>query len=316
MKTYTNNEIKKHLEAKGIKFQKNTSDLFDKYGYYQVINAYKNIFAVDIEDINDIIKNIDNEHDISRYKLNYNIEDQIIEKNSIKSTIFKSICNKYDMEIDSMETDAKMIKRIQDIKYYNHIYSKKVDYSDFIRIYKFEHELRSVLIKYTLLIEENLKNIFVSYLNNIGAKGNFLTDINEYETSNGNRNNAINSIKKVLDKQTNKYSKPIQRKNDQNILVPYWIIINEFTLGETLNTIINLKNIHLNKIIEQCLNYFTRLELDYEKLNDEKSKKQYQEYINAMRQMLRIIGQFRNCLAHNQPIYGFNVKEFYSQKRK
>ena len=43
-------------------------------------------------------------------------------------------------------------EKIRSIKYYNHLYSKKVIYSDFVRIYKFEHELRSVLLRYTLFL--------------------------------------------------------------------------------------------------------------------------------------------------------------------
>lgn len=313
MKTYTNNEIKKQVEHKGIKCNEDKVELFEKYGYYQVINAYKNIFSISIEYIADIIINVDNGNDIERYKQNYNISKEIIDNSEIKKEILKSICEKYGLEIKQDESEDALKAKIDEINYYNHIYSKRVNYGHFIRMYKFEHDLRCVLIKYTLLIEENLKNIFVSYLNNIGAKGNFLTDINQYETSNGKRNNAINSIKKVFDKHTNKYSKPIQRKNYQNIVVPYWIIINEFTLGETLNTIINLKSEHSDKIIEECLNYFTKLKLNKNEAVDEEVKK---EYINTMRELLKIIGQLRNCLAHNQPIYSFNTKDFSSQKRK
>ena len=176
-------------------------------------------------------------------------------------------------------------------------------------MYKFEHELRSVLLKYTLIIEESLKNVLVVYLNNIEAKDNFLTDINQYETSQGNIKNAVNSIKKIFDKQTNKNSNPIKRKINQNLSVPYWILINELTLGETINTITNLKEEHVRNILEKCINYFTNLKLDYSKITTPKQKLNYNDYLNAMREMLRIIGKFRNNLAHNQPIYNFNVKD-------
>lgn len=43
-------------------------------------------------------------------------------------------------------------------------------------------------------------------------------------------------------------------------------------------------------------------------------EKEYWNHLNAMREMLNIIGIFRNNLAHNQPIYNFNVKEFFSSK--
>lgn len=181
-------------------------------------------------------------------------------------------------------------------------------------MYKFEHELRNVLLRYTLIIEESLKNVFVSYLNNIEAKDNFLTDINQYETGQRNINRAIDSIKKVFDKQTNKYSNPIKRKNYQDLTVPYWILINELTLGETIRLIINLKDEHKIKILENCVNYFTNMNLKIDFLTVKERKEKYYNYINAMREILSIIGSFRNNLAHNQPIYNFNVKEFYSSK--
>ena len=95
-----------------------------------------------------------------------------------------------------------------------------------------------------------MKNILITYLNNIHAKDNFLTDINQYKTRDGNIVYAIESIKKIFDKQANKYSKPIKRKLDQNISIPYWIIINELTLGETIKLIINLNENHSIKIYD------------------------------------------------------------------
>lgn len=227
MKSYSNIKLKKKLENKGIALDEKKKNKFDKYSYYQVINAYKNIFSTNIEDIDEIIDNINNNKEIDRYKKIFGVSNSIMTNSQLIRTIKLQICKKYGIQYKNSDTDEELLEKIKTIDYYNHIYSNKVMYSDFIRMYKFEHELRSVLLKYTLIIEESLKNVLVVYLNNIEAKDNYLTDINQYETSQGNIKNAVNSIKKIFDKQTNKNSNPIKRKINQNLSVPYWILINE-----------------------------------------------------------------------------------------
>lgn len=313
MESYTNNKLKKKLQRKGIILDERKKHCFEKYSYYQVINAYKNIFCMNIEDINDIENNINNSVDIERYKLNYNINDSLGNR-SLFRRILINICTKYGISFKYTDSDDVLKQKVENIKYYNHLYSNKVMYSDFIRIYKFEHELRNVLLRYTLIIEESLKNVLVSYLNKIEAKDNFLTDINQYETAQNNITNSINSIKKIFDKQTNKNSNPIKRKNDQQLSVPYWIIINELTLRETINLIINLNKEHKQNILEECVNYFTYCKVDSKNIKTEDDKTKYWNKLNVMREILNIIGKFRNSLAHNQPIYNFNVKEYYSTK--
>ena len=260
MKSYTNTKLKKKLQNKGIILDEKKKKNFDKYSYYQVINAYKNIFSTGIEYIDDIEKNISNLVEIERYRKNFSISNIVSDEHLFRAILI-SICQKYGISFKYTDSNNELKDKIKGIKYYNHLYSNKVIYSDFIRIYKFEHELRNVLLKYTLIIEESLKNVLVSYLNSIEAKDNFLTDINKYNTTPKNISNSINSIKKIFDKQTNKYSNPIKRKNNQEISVPYWIIINELTLGETIKLIINLDKSHMQNILENCVNYFTNIKL-------------------------------------------------------
>ena len=75
MKSYTNTKLRKKLQNKGIILDEKKKQHFDKYSYYQVINAYKNIFSTSIENINDIENNIKNSIDIDRYRKNFSISN-------------------------------------------------------------------------------------------------------------------------------------------------------------------------------------------------------------------------------------------------
>lgn len=295
--------LKKSLRYKGIELDKDKKKQFEEYNYFQVINAYKNIFYDDIERIDDIIKNINENKKIKEYSKYYSVvfndEESFIRK------IQQNICNKYEIVYDTDSTIEEVSDKIRKIDYYNHIYSPKVRYSDFIRIYKFEHELRIFLLKYTLKIEETIKNIFTSYLNNIGASGNFLTDINNYNKDSSNITDTVNSIKKVFDKQANKKSRPIHRKLKQKVTIPYWIVINDLTLGETRAIINNLSHEHRNEIYKMCIKSFTIL-------NDDNLLK---NHITTMNQCVKFVGNLRNVLAHNSPIYNYNVSNYSSQKK-
>ena len=85
MKSYTNIKLKKKLQNKGIQLDTKKKKLFDKYSYYQVINAYKNIFSTDIENIDDIENNIKKGIDIDRYLKNYNIDLIFLFNSSLES---------------------------------------------------------------------------------------------------------------------------------------------------------------------------------------------------------------------------------------
>ena len=64
LETNSTSKLIKNLERKGISFEFGEKQLFKKYNYYQVINAYKNLFVADVENIDKIRKNIQNNIDV------------------------------------------------------------------------------------------------------------------------------------------------------------------------------------------------------------------------------------------------------------
>lgn len=306
MQTYTTNQLINNLKRKGINFEKGDKKLFEQYSYYQVINAYKALFVVAIEDIDTIKNNILNNIDIDRYKKCFGINSNIWGI-SLYREICMRIIKKYGLEYNKNASNKVLEREIKNIGYIHHVYDKKVKYKDFIRMYKFEHELRSLLLRYTLIIEENVKNIFIRELNNIKANANYFSDLNNYNIANMN-NTALDTLKLIIDRQGNTHSKPIKRKREQNIIVPYWILINELAMNQTYKTINHLKPDIENKIFQECVNHFTKLNLDiFDSTKSLKTINKEINMINTFKNLLYYIGEFRNMLAHNQPIFSYNV---------
>lgn len=160
-----------------------------------------------------------------------------------------------------------------------------------------------------------MKNIFISYLNDNNSPADYLVNMDNYNTS-SIRNKAFDTMKLIIGKYDNLKSKPIKRKRDQNITVPYWIIINELAMNQTYYAIANLKEEDSKGIFLRCTNFFTQLNISSE--NKGKNPKQIQkekEQINMFKTILCYLGEFRNMLAHNQPIYCYNIDSFDINKQ-
>ena len=82
-------------------------------------------------------------------------------------------------------------------------------------------------------------------------------------------------------------------------------------MNQTYYAIANLNSNDSYKIFLRCLNFFTQLNLLEE--NRGKTQKQInyeKKMVNNFKTLLCYLGEFRNMLAHNQPIYCYNVSEY------
>lgn len=306
METNTTNKLISILKNKGITFEKGEQALFKKYSYFQVVNAYKNLFISDEDDIDEIKDNIANNIKIEFYRSSFGIKPDV-KDDELYDAICNKITKKYGIVSDPQMTTEELIKKI---KYHHHIYNTGVTYGDFVRMYKFEHELRSMLLKYTLIIEETVKNIFISYLNDKNADPNYLINMDNYNTK-SLKSKPFDTMKLIIDKYDNRKSKPIDRKRTQNLPVPYWMIINELAMNQTYYAIANLNEVDSNEIFLRCMNYFTRLNVTSETRGKNPNQvKNEKKLLNNFKTVLNYLGEFRNMLAHNQPIYCYNVESF------
>lgn len=298
------NQLFKIVKNKGISFERGESTSFKKNNYYQVINAYKNLFADQFESIDDIKNNIINSVKLDEYRSVYNLAT--VTDDRLYDGVCSKICTKYGLEAKNQPEKEFKIK---EMLFFRHVYMPNTKYSDFVRMYNFEHELRLLLLKYVLIVEENVKNIFISYLNDKGSPANYLINIENYNTTPIIKNRAFSTFKKIIDKHNNYKSKPIKRKRDQKLTIPYWIIINELTMNETYNTILNLKETDSKEILIRCMNFFTKTNVTSEKRGKSINQlKKEESLVQTFSFMLSFLGEFRNKLAHNEPIYNFNIK--------
>ena len=82
-------------------------------------------------------------------------------------------------------------------------------------------------------------------------------------------------------------------------------------MNQTYYAIANLKEEDSTRIFLECTNFFTELNIN----PDNKGKRTAQidkekSQINMFKSILCYLGEFRNMLAHNQPIYCYNIDFF------
>src|SRR5574344_638971 len=140
METNSTDKLITIAENKGLIFLRGDRALFKKYSYFQVVNAYKNLFAYDEDTIDKIKQNISsgNVSRIDFYRKSFQIRDDIADAD-LYENICNRICKKYGLDGTLLNEKESQIKAI---KYHHHIYNSGTLYTDFVRMYKFEHELR------------------------------------------------------------------------------------------------------------------------------------------------------------------------------
>lgn len=75
------------------------------------------------------------------------------------------------------------------------------------------------------------------------------------------KSKSFDTIKLIISKYDNQKSKPIKRKRDQHLDVPYWMLINELAMNQTYYAISNLNKQDSYQIFLKCTNFFTKLNI-------------------------------------------------------
>lgn len=313
MKTYSNTQLFARLSQKGISY-KGYTNVFDNYSYFQLVNAYKPVFierAINIEGIEKIINERLEPH-YSTIVKNFNVHSAT-EKFDF---ILVRLQDKYNFGYTRKEIlsdqgiRTSIIEKLKKMNYQMHVYKEGTHIKDFVHILKFEHELRNVLLKYCLILEETIKSEFVNYLNSEeNIESTFLLDAKNYNI-NEKQQYAIKSMSLAVEGIHSEYLLSMKRKIDQNILPPYWMSIPSFVLNGVIKTIDNLNRLHSRKIKEKLFYKLTNLsEEDYIGSDGLIDTDELNIHSDMIFRAISDVGEFRNALAHNSPIFIYNIRD-------
>lgn len=169
------------------------------------------------------------------------------------------------------------------------IFKKGTHFNEIVSVYNFERDLRMILLKYIITIENTLKSV----ISHEFAKkyGHSYLDINSYDTKNNDKTRLrdikglFNTIKRTIKKgiKENEY---IKYYNSNYSEIPFWVVINDLSFGN----IVGLYNVMYEELKNNISNEFMMN-------NDEFYKS------------LRVLHFFRNLAAHNQRTFDSKANE-------
>lgn len=313
MKKNNTNQLKSFIRAKGILLDSEGSKQFEKHDYFQVVNAYKGLFISGIENITTIFTNIDSydSSKIKTYERIFHVKYNQKDPEKFKDKILDSIFLKYGINVNKGMPRQEKLKIVnKQINYKHHLYNNP-DFTDFVRRYEFEAQLRSLLLRHVLYIENLIKKVFISTLNDTDYEPDFLNDISNYRSEISYHHDVLKCLQIILQMQDKTNSKPIKSKVDRSLPIPYWILINEMTLQQTIKTIDYLKEDLSTQIMINLFNERSCKTINSEAQKTEKGKQDCKNLLNTFKKVIQDLGEFRNTLAHNRPIYFYNIKTFY-----
>ena len=200
------------------------------------------------------------------------------------------ICNDSSIEILKRSNYYFLINRYKDCfiipNSKPNLFKKGTTFDEIVALYHFDRDLRSIVLKYIILIENTLKSIISHEFSKKYGYGyldrnNFLptTTAHSDEILEKRIRNLFASIKSTIaqGKKNNKYIKHYSSSYEK---IPLWVVINDLSLGLTIKFFKLLKDEDRAVIASQFDSTSTELE-----------------------SFLNILNYFRNLAAHNQRLF-------------
>lgn len=196
-----------------------------------------------------------------------------------------------------LEDESKVKECLLDIGYYRlgfywnpfekdveHNFVEGTSFSDVIRLYYLDVDLRNILLKYINRIEINFRTKVVYYVSN-----KYKDSPTWFVDPKVVNDNCIDYIEKVYTEKFKKDNKTIKKHHSKYIndkYAPVWKTFEFFTFGTILNI---FKNIHDKEIKERIASEFGILNLS--------------KFINLMETVVLV----RNNCAHGDVLFDFNT---------
>lgn len=164
-----------------------------------------------------------------------------------------------------------------------------VTFEDIYELYQFDNDLRSIFIKYILMVERNIKSsLSYHFCLAYGDMQNDYLDISHYDYS-GKKKIVIQNMLEIMKGQLRSDSDYVYIRHymTKYKYIPLWVLFNVLTIGQ------------LSKIYS-CQKGRVQIQVcqDFGPIK-----------INEMTKMLAVMTKFRNVCAHNDRLFDFRTKD-------
>ncbi|EID21855.1 Abi-like protein [Streptococcus mitis SK616] len=184
------------------------------------------------------------------------------------------------------------------------------DFREIAATHFYDKEIKSAFLKAIIDAEKHFKSVLAYRFSEAYPTPYAYLDINNFETQKDTKRlaqitNLISILARILnDYNRDKQNNSIKHHYKQHGVVPFWVIINELTLGQAFNFYRNL-NTDIKNQIARDLSPFLQENIEY--IQNRPSKDLLSG--KALESIIKNILEIRNITAHNNKLFNYKCRE-------
>lgn len=223
-----------------------------------------------------------------------------------------------------IENEERAIDILRRVNYYNlingykKIFLEKSNYNletykenctleEIYSLYKFDRDLKNILLYYLIQFENSLKSICAYHFSNKFREDYSYLQVKNYSHEKEDFKYVLNNLaelSKIINKEKDNSVKPqIKHYIDKHHEIPLWVLINYLTFGN-VSFFFNAMDNELKENV--CKDFGIRLKRQY--------GNSYPIEKNILKDIIKISNLFRNVCAHDDILFSYRLKKPISTK--
>ena len=223
-----------------------------------------------------------------------------------------------------IENEERAIDILRRVNYYNLIngykkifleksnsnletYKENCTLEEIYSLYKFDRDLKNILLYYLIQFENSLKSICAYHFSNKFREDYSYLQVKNYSHEKEDFKYVLNNLaelSKIIIKEKDNSVKPqIKHYIDKHHEIPLWVLINYLTFGN-VSFFFNAMDNELKESV--CKDFGIRLKRQY--------GNSYPIEKNILKDIIKISNLFRNVCAHDDILFSYRLKKPISTK--
>ena len=194
-----------------------------------------------------------------------------------------------------------------DINYNLETYKENCTLEEIYSLYKFDRDLKNILLYYLIQFENSLKSICAYHFSNKFREDYSYLQVKNYSHEKEDFKYVLNNLaelSKIINKEKDNSVKPqIKHYIDKHHEIPLWVLINYLTFGN-VSFFFNAMDNELKENV--CKDFGIRLKRQY--------GNSYPIEKNILKDIIKISNLFRNVCAHDDILFSYRLKNPISTK--